>query len=101
MTRQPDASMTNSERLVVWGGGGVFVLSLAACAYAYAVTWASPAAGGFGASAAVAADILLFTVFALHHSLFARDSVKDRVAHLVPGRLIRSVYVWAASLFLL
>jgi methanethiol S-methyltransferase len=94
--------MTKSERLFVWAGGAMFVLSLAACAYAYGVAWASAAASvRFGTAATLAIDVLLFTVFALHHSLFARDAVKDRLARAVPSRLIRSVYVWVASTFLL
>src|SRR6185295_1905998 len=50
---------------------------------------------------AAARDVLLFGVFALHHSLFARPRVKAQVARVVPDRLLRSVYVWTASLLLL
>jgi protein-S-isoprenylcysteine O-methyltransferase Ste14 len=88
------------ERAFVWAGGGVFAVSLAACAYAYVVPWATPAAPGGGATAA-ATDIGLFTIFALHHSLFARPSIKAIMAHAIPDRLLRSVYVWTASLLLL
>ena len=42
----------------------------------------------------------LFSIFALHHSLLARPTVKNRVARIVPERLVRSVYVWTASLLL-
>ena len=52
-------------------------------------------AGGWRSAAA---DVLLFSAFALHHSLFARERVKDWVARHVPGRLLRSVYVWIASI---
>ena len=49
----------------------------------------------------VAIDAALFAVFALHHSLFARESIKRRVARVLPDRLLRSFYVWTASLLLL
>jgi isoprenylcysteine carboxyl methyltransferase (ICMT) family protein YpbQ len=42
--------------------------------------------------------VALFAAFALHHSLLARDGVKQAVARLVPTRLVRSFYVWTASL---
>jgi hypothetical protein len=94
--------MTRFTRLIVWAGGAIFVLSLAACAYAYAWRWAAPPPaprGGIGG--AVAIDAVLFAVFALHHSLFARESIKTRVARVVPADLMRSFYVWIASLLLL
>jgi protein-S-isoprenylcysteine O-methyltransferase Ste14 len=42
-------------------------------------------------------DTLLFSGFALHHSVFARPSVKRGVGQLVPGDLERSFYVIVAS----
>jgi protein-S-isoprenylcysteine O-methyltransferase Ste14 len=95
--------MTKFERLFVWSGGVIFVLSLAACAYVYVVVWASPAAGAGGSTPLSAAgiDALLFAVFALHHSLFARDPVKRRIARIVPDHLLRSLYVWTSSALLL
>ena len=47
--------------------------------------------------APAAADLLLFTVFALHHSVFARSGLKDVVTRFVPPALERSTYVWIAS----
>ena len=46
----------------------------------------------------LAANIAWFLAFALHHSLFARERVKGWVARHVPDRLLRSFYVWIASL---
>jgi protein-S-isoprenylcysteine O-methyltransferase Ste14 len=90
------------ERSFVWIGGILFAASIAACVYMYAVPWASPAGSGAGSRTdAVAGDVALFTLFALHHSFFARAAVKTRVERLVPARLTRSVYVWTASLILL
>jgi protein-S-isoprenylcysteine O-methyltransferase Ste14 len=88
-----------TERLFVWCGGALFVLSLAACGYAYLIVWASPSTTG-GGWTGVAVNAALFAVFALHHSLFARESIKSRVASVVPDRLLRSFYVWTASLLL-
>ena len=94
--------MTRFERLFVWTGGAMFVLSLAACAYFYVVAWASPATeGDWRPASAIAIDTALFAVFALHHSLFAREPIKKTIARVVPGHLVRSFYVWTASVLLL
>lgn len=92
--------MTKFERLFVWTGGALFVLSLVACAYVYFVAWAVPAEGGARAPA-VAFDAALLAIFAFHHSVFARESVKAHLARVLPERLLRSFYVWTASLLLL
>src|SRR6185503_133569 len=95
--------MTRFERLFVWTGGTLFVLSLGACAYEYLFFWASPPAvpGRWSRAEALTIDAALFAVFALHHSLFARESIKRRIPRAVPDRLLRSAYVWTASLLLL
>jgi methanethiol S-methyltransferase len=95
--------MTTFDRVFVWSGGALFVLSLAACAYVYLFVWATPATSALAwrPLPGVAFDAALFTVFALHHSLFARQSIKRHVARIVPDRLTRSFYVWIASLLLL
>ena len=92
--------MSLFDRLFVWSGGALFVLSLAACAYTYLIVWASPATYPL-AWGPVAINAALFAVFALHHSLFACQSMKQLVARIVPDRLARSLYVWTASLLLL
>jgi protein-S-isoprenylcysteine O-methyltransferase Ste14 len=93
--------MTDRETLFRWCGGALFVASLGWTAWAYAVDWGrgGPFLPGRGLRAA-AADALLVSVFAAHHSLFARDRVKTALAPIVPDRLLRSTYVWAASLLL-
>ena len=92
-----------SERAFVWTGGALFVASLATLAWWY--TWplgnAELAAGGRPDLAALGADAIIFSVFALHHSLFARAPIKTWLARLVPDHLLRSVYVWIASLLLI
>lgn len=99
------------ERTYVWAGGASFVLSLTLCAYSYLVLWSSgepalpqvlhrwqqPSAGPVGAAAI---DGLLFALFAAHHSLFAREPVKQRLARAIPERLLRPTYVLTSSLLL-
>jgi protein-S-isoprenylcysteine O-methyltransferase Ste14 len=46
-------------------------------------------------------DFLLFTVFALHHSLFARSPLKTWIERVWPPKLERAIYVWVASLLFL
>ena len=91
--------MTRFERLFVWMGGAMFVLSLAVGAYTYIFSWATPFRAGAGRALAV--DVVLMAIFAAHHSLFAREWLKRRLERTVPRRLLRSVYVWAASSLLL
>lgn len=83
--------------IVAWTGGLVFVISLAYFLYSYLFR--------FGAAVPdaprlprVAVDALLFSLFALHHSLFARTPFKARVRRTIPPALERSLYTWIASL---
>lgn len=80
----------------------MFVTSLAYLAYFYAVVLGD-AAGATGRDAvhAVTIDAALFSVFALHHSVFARTGVKQWLVGLVPASLERTIYVWVASVLLL
>ena len=107
-----------NTRVFAWAGAGLFAASLTYFLFTYAVTFAETAAGPLRASS-VAADVALFTAFALHHSVFARERVRAWVArHLAPPKerrqvgplerrdipantVERSVYVWAASLMLI
>jgi methanethiol S-methyltransferase len=84
--------------LFVWFGGAIFVSALAYCAYSYTFVWGRTLPFD---PAPLAIDGLLFSVFALHHSLFARDVVKQRMAHAIAETLLRSVYVWFASVLLI
>jgi protein-S-isoprenylcysteine O-methyltransferase Ste14 len=92
-----------NSRLFVWLGGAMFAGSLAFCGWSYLVTWSAPLGRGYlDGWRAVAADAALFSVFAMHHSVLAREGVKARLARSIPERLLRSVYVWIASaLFIL
>jgi protein-S-isoprenylcysteine O-methyltransferase Ste14 len=89
---------------IAWSGSLLFFASLSYFLYSYAVTWGVSAAfppqdeRGFGGARATAINIVLFTTFALHHSIFARHRVRAWVARVVPPHLERSCYVWIASL---
>jgi protein-S-isoprenylcysteine O-methyltransferase Ste14 len=84
-----------------WIGGGLFVGSLLVAAYALVVTWAEPVPLRGGWFRSLSINAMLVTVFALHHSLFARDDVKTAMTRWMPERLLRPVYVWIASLLLI
>src|SRR5581483_5624794 len=84
-------------RAFAWLGGGVFVASLAYCGWWFLFRLGQPRP--WNGWAPVAWNAGLITLFALHHSVFARDAVKARLAPLFGDRL-RSVYVWFASLLL-
>jgi len=91
--------MTRFARAFVWVGGGLFVISLAVTAYVYLVRFGeAPPYAGFSA---VAVDVALFSMFAGHHSVFARDGVKRMMNSLVAERLVRSTYVYIASVLLI
>jgi protein-S-isoprenylcysteine O-methyltransferase Ste14 len=97
--KDPLASSTDLvERAFVWIGGALFVGSLTATVYVYAIGWSAVRFGRPALWPALAANVAWFLAFALHHSLFARERVKVWVARHVPDRLLRSVYVWIASL---
>lgn len=90
--------MTPFERVFVWTGGALFVASLA-----YTAWWFTERLGRVVPAAGwrpLAADALLFTVFALHHSLLARPPVQRLLARFVADRLLRAIYVWTASALL-
>lgn len=90
------AAVPRLPLVVAWTGGGLFAGSLLYGAYSYLVRFGPRAAPGGGARA-VAADVLLFSVFAVHHSLFAREPVRGFVRRTVPPDLERSLYTWVAS----
>ena len=87
-----------------WTGGALFVVSLSFFVFSYYFTYGqvtydhAVAAAGPGA---VAWNVALFTVFALHHSVFARASIRSRVSRVVTPANERAFYVWVASLLFL
>jgi protein-S-isoprenylcysteine O-methyltransferase Ste14 len=87
-------------RLFAWAGGAIFVTSLAVCAGCYLIVWGRPVPHATS-SAAIAVNALLLTMFAAHHSLFAREPAKALIARTVPPDLVRCCYVWIASALLI
>jgi protein-S-isoprenylcysteine O-methyltransferase Ste14 len=89
--------MSTVSRIIVWIGGGAFVASLALVVWWYSITMSTPLP--FSGWTALAIDAALVTLFAIHHSLFARDWAKRRLS-IIPSTMLRSFYVWVASLLL-
>lgn len=73
-----------------------FIGALLYFAYRYAFVFGREEPGAISALA-IAIDVALFSIFALHHSVFARAQFRNRITRMV-GALERSTYVWIASL---
>ena len=80
---------------IALGGLLFFVDALLYFAYRYMAVFARETPGTPDPRA-IAVDVALFTTFALHHSLFARDMIRRGITRIV-GALERSAYVWVAS----
>ena len=78
----------------------MFVLALGIFLFSYLLRFATVEAGAPRAMPN-AIDIVLFSIFALHHSVFARERVRAWVTRHVPPGLERSFYVWIASVLLI
>jgi hypothetical protein len=87
--------MATVSGTIAWIGGGAFVASLALCAWWYVIPLSTPIP--FTGWTAFAADASLVTAFAMHHSLFAREWAQRRLS-MIPAPMMRSFYVWIASL---
>ena len=82
-------------RPIAIGGLVFFVDALLYFAYQYMSAFGRELTGPID-TRRVVIDVTLFSVFALHHSLFARDIFRKRITRIV-GAIERSVYVWLAS----
>jgi protein-S-isoprenylcysteine O-methyltransferase Ste14 len=82
---------------VALAGGVLFAGSLLYFGWRYAAGFDMAAAGN-AVLVPVAIDVMLFTAFALHHSLFARTGFKAWVTRTIPAAFERSTYVWIASI---
>jgi protein-S-isoprenylcysteine O-methyltransferase Ste14 len=89
------------QQLFRWSGALLFLLSLLSMPVMYLFRLGTPAPDNGHAAADAIANVTLFTVFALHHSIMARTGAKRWMTRLVPADLERSVYVWIASLLFL
>ena len=84
-----------AARAFAWGGAAAFVASLSFFLFSYDVTFVAALVGPASANA-IAWNTSLFSIFALHHSLFARIGVRTWIQRALPT-LERSAYVWVAS----
>jgi protein-S-isoprenylcysteine O-methyltransferase Ste14 len=89
---------SSAVRVFAWAGGALFVGSLAWFVFFYYAVLGHRAAPREILVPHLAIDVLLFGAFAVHHSLFARDRVKQLITRRLPASLERSTYVWVASL---
>lgn len=89
--------MQAALQIVAWSGASVFAASLIWFLYLYIFRF-DAAPPSVSATSAVAVDVLLFSVFAFHHSLFARTGTKQWLERRVHPALERSLYTWIASL---
>ncbi|HEX2344072.1 MAG TPA: isoprenylcysteine carboxylmethyltransferase family protein [Vicinamibacterales bacterium] len=85
------------RRAYAWIGAGLFVASLLYFLYFYLIALDRPRQTRGGLTA-LTVDVLLFSIFALHHSIMARMDAKQWLTRFVPAELERSTYVWIASL---
>ena len=88
--------------LFAWLAAAAFAASLGYFLHAYLILFGSPARPALGATTAdillpIVIDALLFTLFALHHSLFARTGFKQLVNRWAPPALERAIYSFVAS----
>lgn len=86
--------------IFAWLGGLLFVVSLAVLLYSYVVTFGHPTSST-ERWPAIVVNFALFSLFAAHHSVFARSGVKAIIARLISPAIERSVYVWIASILLI
>ena len=95
--------ITRSTQIVSIAGASLFAVAQLVFYWQYAGPFgADPAPWSIdGAIGCIAWDLGLFTLFALHHSIFARPGIKTWVARAMPGDLERSAYVLIASLLFL
>ena len=91
------AALSPRARLFTRLGALAFFFSLAYFLFSYLTTFGEPVARG-SIAGALTWNVALFTIFALHHSVFARERVRAVMASVLPQPLERSFYVWVASI---
>ncbi len=87
-------------QVIAWMGGALFVSALALYVWFF-LTLGTPGPEGRPVVGAIAWNITLFTLFAVHHSLMARSGAKAWITRTLPPVLERSAYVWVASALLI
>lgn len=99
VTRAP--SLPASVRILQVTGAVLFLVSLGLGGRAYVSTFGATARPGPHTVAAVLWNVLLFSVFALHHSVLARTPLKQWLHARVGADVERSLYVIVASILFL
>ncbi len=89
------------RKAFAWTGALLFLLSLLSFGLVYGWRLRVPAPDTGSTIRDATANIVLFTVFALHHSLMARSGAKAWLMRIVPPDLERAAYVWIASVLFL
>lgn len=88
-------------QLFRWGGALTFLASLLSMPAMYMLRLGHPSLDDGAAARDAGLNVMLFTIFAMHHSVMARTGAKRWISRVVPADLERSVYVWVASLLFL
>ncbi len=96
----PTRAQAVAIQVCAWLGGALFVTALGVYVRFF-LALATPGDTGIPIGAAIAWNVALFTVFAVHHSLLARTGAKAWLARVLPAALERTVYVWVASTLLI
>ncbi len=94
-------SVTPAIRVLQYVGALLFVVSLVVGGRAYFAHYDALAEPGTPAWPALIANVALFSIFALHHSLLARTPIKRWLRDRVGPDAERSCYVIVASLLFL
>ena len=89
------------KRLFAWTGALLFLLSLLSFALVYGWRLRMAAPDADSAIRDAIYNVVLFTIFALHHSIMARSGAKAWLLRVAPPDLERAVYVWMASVLFL
>jgi protein-S-isoprenylcysteine O-methyltransferase Ste14 len=89
------------RKAFAWTGALLFLLSLLSFGLVYGWRLRVPAPPSTAVWRDVVENVLLFTLFALHHSVMARTGAKAWITRRVPPDLERSLYVWIASVLFL
>jgi protein-S-isoprenylcysteine O-methyltransferase Ste14 len=84
---------------MAWLGGAAFVASLLYFLYFYFVLLGRPVSGSDWLTPVIF-NVMLFSVFAIHHSIMPRKTAKDWLLRALPSYLDRTVYVWISSALL-
>ena len=89
------------KRLFAWAGALLFLLSLLSFGLVYGWRLRVPAPETGSTIRDAIDNVVLFTIFALHHSIMARTGAKTWITRMVPPDLERTIYVWIASVLFL